>query len=188
MAKTYPDGFSKGMFVVTTPIFDLTDLEEAGIASEKFQELMNQTHDRLLEINKTINFKTTGVHAEDEFVNGNVFYKPAATTSTQTTSRILAQSFIKIVYFGALPADATPKTVAHGIDFTGADFMFTKIFGVATDPTTPLSINIPYVNVSGTIATDIELYVDGTNIVITGNGLDLSAFTNVLVTLEYVKY
>jgi hypothetical protein len=190
MAKSYPDGFDIGLYLPTTEVFDVGDLEQAGIKNPRFQELLIRLAQRVNKINSVINYKTTGIYDEEEFINGNIFVDPASSTTTGSNAFNYAQEFRKMVYFGALPDGtvSTTKSVAHGITFDSA-VIFTKRSVTATDSTNLLSIDIPYINVSGTVASNIEVYVDNTNVTITlSAAVDLSSFDNCIVILEYLKY
>ena len=85
-----------------------------------------------------------------------------------------------VIDFGALPNTAT-KSTAHGINVT-ANTRFTRIYGVANDPSTSF-IPLPFVDTAGN---SIELNVDATNVnVITP--ADYTAYTDTYIVLEYVE-
>ena len=87
-----------------------------------------------------------------------------------------------VVNFGQLPNTAT-TTVAHGIDFT-TEYTLTRFYGAATDTTNRVYIPLPYA--SPTLANNIELSADATNVSIT-TGSDRTNFDTTYVILEYLK-
>jgi hypothetical protein len=88
----------------------------------------------------------------------------------------------KVVNFGALPNTAA-KTVAHGITFD-ADSTLTRLYASATDPVNLLYIPIPYA--SSVLASNIEISLDATNVIIT-TGSNRSAYTTCYVVIEWLK-
>jgi len=92
------------------------------------------------------------------------------------------QGFRKVFDFGSLP-NATAKTIAHGLTLT-ADFHFTRIFATATDTSGFNAIPIPFA--SPTLANNISIEVDSTNVTIT-TGSDRTAFNQCFVILEFLK-
>lgn len=88
----------------------------------------------------------------------------------------------KVVDIGALPNSGV-KTVVHEIAFD-ADSTLTRLYGAATDPTGLNYIPLPYA--SATLVNNIELSLDGTNVIIT-TGSNRSAFTRCTVVIEWTK-
>lgn len=88
----------------------------------------------------------------------------------------------KVIDFGALP-NAGVKTVAHGITFDASSSL-THLYASATDPVNLLYIPIPYA--SPTLANNIEISLDSTNVIIT-TGTNRSAFTICYVVIEWLK-
>ncbi len=127
----------------------------------------------------TLNKKETGLYEEFETATGQLYFKDLTATDPQkrNVSRV-------VVNFGALPNTGT-KTVAHGITFpTPNTYSAVNIYAAATDPTGIINIPIPYA--SPTLANNIELLIDATNISIT-TGSDRTAFTKCYVVFEFIK-
>lgn len=133
----------------------------------------------LNDIASATNTKDSGLYDAIETITGQQFLP---TFSTQTQANATYRTvFRKVIDFGALPNTAT-KSVAHGITF-GSTLSATKIYGAATDPAT-LWIPLPYA--SPTLANNIELNLDATNVnVITGS--NRTNFTRCFIILEYIK-
>ncbi len=94
-------------------------------------------------------------------------------------------TYRSVVDFGTLP-NAGSTSVSHGITTT-ANTLFTRIYGVATDPggaAITRAIPLPFVDPSA-LANGILLEVNATNVVIT-TAIDYSAFTTTYVVLEYI--
>jgi hypothetical protein len=136
----------------------------------------------LNQMSLVLNTKDTGYYPLTEFVCGQLYFPDPTLTSASTTTPVWRQVFRKVINFGALPNTAT-KTVAHGITIT-ATTSFTRIYGVATDPSTSF-LPLPY---SSATANDvIEVWVDATNVNIKV-GKDRSGYTTCYVVLEYLKF
>ena len=88
----------------------------------------------------------------------------------------------KVIDFGALPNTAT-TSVAHGISFDASSTL-THLYAAATDPVNFIYLPIPYA--SPTLANNIEIYLDATNVnIITGS--NRAAFTICYVVIEWLK-
>lgn len=130
----------------------------------------------------SINSKDSGYYPLTEFMSGQSWFKDPTLNSQSNKTPVLRQGFRKVINFGMLANTAT-KSVLHGIDFSaGSTYIFTRIYGAATNPTAPRAIPLPYVSAAG-IA---ELYVTGTHIVVTTTA-DYSAYTRCIVVVEYLK-
>lgn len=118
-------------------------------------------------------------------VNG--FYLPEETGSfkqyfTPNDSQVNRNVYRKTIDFGALP-NAGVTSVAHGITFDTSSTL-TQLYAAATDPVNLLYIPIPYA--SPTLANNIEISLDATNVIIT-TGSNRSAFTTCYVVIEWLK-
>ena len=118
------------------------------------------------------NAKELGLYNFTESLNGQTF--PGATPQKKTGV------YRKVIECGALP-NAANKPVAHGISGIANSWMFTRIYGVARNPTTTQFIPLPD---SG--AFQVSLMVDATYINI-ATIANLTAFTYSIVILEYMK-
>ena len=108
-----------------------------------------------------------------ETATGQAYFTPGDPNKFRYGSRT-------VVNFGALPNTGT-TSVAHGITIT-ANTRFTRIYGVANDPSTSF-IPLPFIDTAGN---SVELNVDATNVnIITPS--DYTAYTVTYVVLEYVE-
>ena len=127
----------------------------------------------------SINSKDSGVYDTLETITGQK-YLPVFSTAPASNATY-RDVFRVIVNFGSLPNTGT-KSVAHGLTI-GSTWTVTRLYGAATNPSNSF-IPLPYA--SPTLANNIELNVDGTNVnVITGS--DRTAYTASYVVLEYMK-
>lgn len=159
-----------GAFIPTTQVWSVSEIDTQ---SQAFKELFVRLHQNINSIAMLLNLKDTGQYSPQEMVCGQQYKfgdKPK-------------QVFRKVINFGALPNTAS-KTSAHGISIT-TDYIFTRIYGVASDTTSKNYIPLPYASV--TDADNVELKVDGTNITIT-TGKDRTAFDTTYVILEFCKF
>lgn len=170
-----------GSFMPTTQIWDPAVIEQMDVTSPEFKRLIVQLYQNMNLMAQILNTKESGYYYQEEFVNGNVWFPNPAYTSSTPKAPIPRQEFIKVVNFGSLPNTAS-KSVAHGLTIT-AGYRFTHIFGAATDPSTSF-IPLPYA--SPTLANNIELSVDATNVVVT-TGSDRTAYTDSFIVLRYIK-
>lgn len=149
--------------------------EDVGQKDLKIRQYLNL-------IAAATNTKDSGIYDGLETITGQQFLP---TFSTQTTSNATAREVIrKVIDFGALP-NAALKSVAHGIPIgvaANVDFSVTKMYAAATNPGVSW-IPLPYA--SPTLANNIELNFDATNINIT-TGIDRTAYTRCFVIVEYM--
>lgn len=129
-----------------------------------------------------INTKTSGWYTKEEVMTGEVFFPSADSRNSNSVEATYRQIFRKVIEFGALP-DNTTKSVPHGIAITNAT-RFVYIYGTANDPVSRTYKPIPHS--SPTASNSISLDVDDTNIIIE-TGANLTAFTDVYITLGYTK-
>lgn len=175
MPGSIPAGADIGLYVPTTRIINTgIDLDKKGLLFV----MTNITRD-INYMSLALNAKNSGYYVLTEFLDGNQWFN--LTTTDQSSSRVYRGEFRCVVNFGALP-NATSATVAHGLDTT--NWIVTKIYGAATDPTGSNFIPIPYA--SPTLNQNISIAVDATNVTIT-TGIDRTAFTTTYVVLEYLK-
>lgn len=176
MAYTTNTNANAGFFLPTTASIDVSRINEVDVNSPEFKQLLVQLYQFLNQSALAINNKPSGYFLDQEFNCGSLYFKSGSSTPFD-----LRPVFRKVIDCGALPNNAT-KSVAHGITVTSS-FVFTKIYGAATDPSTDF-IPLPYA--SSTAAENIELSVDATNVNIT-TGNDRTGFTTTYVVLEYLK-
>jgi hypothetical protein len=154
-------------------------LPENYIIPDEIDQKDVKIREYLNNISIAVNKKDSGIYDSIETITGQSFLPTFSTsTSSNTNYRTV---FRKTIDFGSLP-NTTTKSVAHGIIF-GTTFSTTKIYGSATDPTNSF-IPLPYS--SPTLANNIELNLDGTNVnIITGS--DRTSYTRSFVIIEYIK-
>lgn len=174
----------QGSFVPTTNIWDPTEIYSTEVTSPDFKELMVRLYQNLNKMAISLNLKDTGYYDTQEFVTGQLFFPDPTLRSTSSRTPDFRQGYRKVVIFGTLPNTGTTN-VAHGITCS-ANTIFTRIYGVATDPTVAFSyLPLPYA--SSTAANNIELSVDNTNVTII-TGSNRAAYTITSVVLEYLKF
>jgi len=184
---SFQDGVNPGLFISTTPIFDVTDLEGKSFSSSEFQQFLVVLTQRINDLSIQINLKDTGIYSELEFVNSQVFFPNPAWSSITSQYPTQRQVFRKVINFIdgttvlSLPNTGT-TSVPHGITID-ANTSFTRIYGAASDPSTSF-IPLPYA--SPTAANNIELDVDAVNVNIT-TGSDRTGYTICYIILEYIK-
>lgn len=167
-----------GLFLPTTPLFDVGDLNNPQQAKELIIRLTQKLNDVIL----ALNLKTSGYFVEDQFVTGDVFFSNPALSATTPQTPIFRQVFRKVIDFGALPDTAT-KSVAHGLVPT-ALWTFTLIYATASDTTGLTYIPIPYA--SPVLADNIALDVDAVNVNIT-TGSNRTNYNICYIVLEFIK-
>jgi hypothetical protein len=170
-----------GMFIPTTNIWDTSSLEAVKFPNPEMKELFVRLYQNLNLTSSTLNLRDAGYYPITEFVNGQLYFPNPAYNSSTATTPTYRQVYRKVINFGALPNTGT-KSVAHGITITSS-VTFTRIYATATQPSTSF-IPIPYA--SPTLANNIELNVDATNVNIT-TGSNRSAYTVTYVVLEWIK-
>ena len=136
-----------------------------------------------------LNVKDSGYYAQEEIVNGQLFYPDySRVDSASSAPSTYRQVFRKVINTGTLPNTGTTNT-AHGITLLplagNTTFVFTRIYGCATDPVNKIFLPLPFA--SPTDAENIRIHADNTNIVIT-TGANRTAFTVSHVVVEYIKY
>lgn len=172
-----------GSFVPTTNVWDVEQLQDIDLSSPEFNELLVRLYQNINLISLVLNTKDSGYYNTREFVCGQLLFPNPTANDTDSNANDFRQVIRLVVDFGALP-NAASKSVAHGLTVS-ATTQFTRIYATATDPVGFNYIPIPYA--STTLINNIELRVDATNVTIT-TGIDRTAFTEVLVVLEYVQF
>lgn len=181
MAKSYPSQLNPGSFVPITDVFDVSTIQDLDINSAEFKEFLVRVRQNINDIAMVLNTKNSGYYYQQEFVDGNIFFPNPSLSSTTPQAPTPRQEYRKVINFGALP-NTTSKAVAHGITFN-ANTTVTRLYASATDPSTSY-IPIPYA--SPTLANNIELSMDGTNVTIT-TGSDRTGYTICYVVIEYLQ-
>jgi hypothetical protein len=171
-----PDPFI-GLFLPTTPLFDVGDLEDPAQSRELIIRLTQKINDIII----ALNLKDTGYYPLDVFVNGQSFFENPALSDVSTQLPTFRQVFRKVFLSGPLPNVGT-LTIPHGIPIT-ASFTFTRIYGAASDTNGFNYIPLPEAFVNGNI---VDLSVNLMDIVIHTNW-NASNFLVVYIVLEWLE-
>ncbi len=171
-----------GMFVPTTNIWDVAQLQSMDVNSPEFKELLLRLYQNVNTIALVLNRKDSALYDTSEFVNGQTYFPNPAFNSSTGSVPAPRQVFRLVINFGALP-NTTTKSVAHGLTITSA-YTFTRIYATASDTSGLNYIPIPYA--SPTLANSIELKVSSTDVTII-TGSNRSNFNICYVVLEYIK-
>lgn len=148
---------------------------------EEWEDARQFLIERLREIVDGVNARDYASYIDRDTLNGQLWL-PGIGTSFRDVFR-------KVIDLGGLPDFGTtdPKNVAHGITFS-ANTCITRLYGAASDPgVTTLNSGIPLPYVEPTASAHIGIEIDGTNIIINGNGAtDYSAYTCAYVVIEWI--
>ena len=169
-------------FIATTNVWDVAQIYEVDVTTREFKELLVRLYQNINNIATLLNGKDTGLYNTFEIINGQRYFANPALNSSTTAVANLRQVYRTTVNFGALPNTAS-KSVAHNI-ITTSSTTFTRIYACASDTTGHNYIPIPYA--SPTLANNIEISVDATNVTIT-TGSDRTNFNVCYVVLEYLQ-
>ena len=169
-----------GSFGPTTNVWDITELQNVDVKSPEFKELLVRLYQNINLLALVLQTADKGIYDTEEFVNGQIWYPNPAYNSASLTSPQYRQVFRKVINMGPLQNPLTRQP--HGITCT-ADTSFTRIYGTATDPIGLTYIPLPYVDVA--VASNIQLYVDDTNVNIVTES-DRTMYTICYVVLEYL--
>ena len=160
----------------TTQIFDLTSLRDVDVKSDEFKEFIVRLYQ---EVNKHaifINQKDHGIYSIEQYGSCKQYF-PVVTGGN---FRGIARTALPFTFAGNSPGTVT---VPHGITFN-ADTRVVLTQCEANDPTAPLNIPIPFVDVTGGGAGNIERYMDNTNVYIV-TAIDYTAYTDNFIVIEY---
>jgi len=170
-----------GIFIPTTEVWDVQQVYNLDI-SEDFKELLIRLYQNINRMALAINAKESGYYSLTPYSCGKFYFPNTSLNSTTSTVPTYRGTQRLTVNFGTLPNTGS-KSVAHNIPITST-VTFVDIRGTSNNLTSPGYIPIPYS--SPTLANNIELKVDGTNVtIITGN--DRSAYTVTTIVLEYLQ-
>ncbi|MGJ0429580.1 hypothetical protein [Methylobacter sp.] len=177
MSGSYPDSVNPGLFLSTTPMYDVGDLNDQENLKQLVVKLTQFSNDIAIILNQ----KDSALYSLEQFVNGQTFFpNPALSSSTEQTPTP-RQVFRQVFLTGPLPNTGI-LLIPHNIAPT-ALFTFTRIYATASNTTLLEYIPIPFVSTTGNI---VSILVDSVNIVITTN-FNASGFDVVYVILEWLK-
>jgi hypothetical protein len=163
-----------GIYVPTSYNWDITQIMSTEITDPQFKELIVRLYQNIGNIATALNAKESAVYSIDQFLTGQVWFNPKSSNLGDRRG-----CFRKVINVGALNAGVT--TIAHGLAPTN-QWKFTYIGGTASNTATQNYFPIPYAGIAGN---NIELRVDGTNVIITNNGGQV--FTDCYIVLEFLK-
>lgn len=175
MCPYVPDQqINTGSYIPTTSVFDVSAIYETDITSPEFKELLVRLYQNVNNIAVALNTKDSAYYIQEEFVNGQLFFNPASSNPLD-----LRGDFRKLINIGALGAGVTNTN--HNLAITST-WKFTRIYGTASNTGTLNYYPLPFAGAAGN---NIELRVNGTQVVINNNSG--ATFTDCYVILEYVK-
>ena len=181
MAASNP--LNSGSFVPTTQVWDVSEIYAIESIDPKLQELLVRMYQNLNLQALVLNTKESGFYVLSQFVDGNVWFPNPALSSSSSTTPVLRQEYIKVIYYTTALPNAGTATIPHGITVTSAT-TFTQIYATANDTTGMNYIPISYA--SPTLANNIEIKVDATNVTII-TGSDRTNFTKTYIVLRYLQ-
>jgi hypothetical protein len=168
-----------GLFIPDTNVWDIDLVRDIDVTSDAFKELLVRLYQNINNISLVLNIKDSAYYVQQEFLNGQSFFP---NTNINFNNQNTRQAFRMVVNFGPLP-DTSTISIPHGIEVSNG-FTFTRIYGASSNQITMQYIPLPYA--SPTLANNIQLDVDATNVTIT-TGSNRSSYTTTYVILEYIK-
>lgn len=174
----YPDSVNPGMFLPTTPMFDVGDLND----QENLKQLVVQLIQFVNNIAVVLNQKDSALYVREQFVNGQLFFPNPAYDTNPDIPVTQRQVYRQVFLTGPLP-NAGILLIPHGIPITTI-YSFTRIYGTASDQIGLNYIPLPQAFVNGNI---VDLAVDAVNIIIHTNW-NASNYTLVYIILEWIPY
>ena len=75
-------GQNKGYFIPTTQSWDVTELMETDVNSQKFKELIIRLYQQINLVAQQVNNKGTGFYNKQEFATGETFFSSPGASST----------------------------------------------------------------------------------------------------------
>jgi len=175
-------GIQDGLYVPTTSVWDVAQVEDVDVTSPEFKELLVRLYQNINLIAEVLNLKDSAYYDTNEFVTGQSYFPNPAFNSSTTTVATYRPVYRLVVNFGALPNTAA-KSVAHNIPIN-TGFTFTRIYGAASDTTDLEYIPLPYASASGT--NNVEVDITATDVVVT-TASDMTNYNVTYITIEYMK-
>ncbi len=172
-----------GAFVPTNYIFDVQQLQSVEVTSPEFKELLVRLYQNINTMALVLNVKDTGMYQVTELVNGQLYFSNPNNNSSTVAAPALRQVYRKVINYTTGLPNTTSVAIPHNIVCTAAT-TFTRIYATSSDTAGKNYIPIPYA--SPTLANNIELKVDATNVTII-TGSNRSNFTQTYIVLEYLQ-
>ena len=157
-----------GLYIPNNYVWDVQQIQQADVNSPEFKELLIRLYQNINSMCIALNLKESGYYNTLEFVNGQMWFPNPANNSSTPVS----------------PNNTTTKK-KHYIPINPA-FSGTRIYATATDPVGLTMIPLPYVDVTGSGAANVQLNIDDTYVYITTTA-NLSNYTICYVVIEYLK-
>ena len=79
---------SMGLFVPTTDVFDIGNIQKLDVNSPEFKELIIRLQFRTNQLALTLNQKDTGIYSLMQFLTSQTFYPNQALSSTTSATPI----------------------------------------------------------------------------------------------------
>ncbi len=177
MAGSFPDSVNPGLFLPTTPMFDVGDIND-----ENIKQLIVQLTQSVNNMAIVVNQKDSGLYRLEQFVNGQTYFADPALTETTPQTPTPRQVYRQVFLTGPLP-NAGTLLIPHNIPITNI-YTFTRIYGTANDQIGLNYIPIPQAFIGGNI---VDLSVDAMNIIIRTN-FNATNYTVVYIILEWLPY
>jgi hypothetical protein len=172
-----------GSFVPTTNSYDVSEVINAKL-DKNLEGLLIKLYQNLNVMALNTNMKDIGYYNTLEFTNGQQWFPdPNLDSSSQTTPAFRPVNRI-VINFGALPAAAGVKRIAHGLDLTSGASL-TRLYGASSDQVNKLYVPIPYASATND---NIELYADATYVYVTVNSNTWATYLVTYIVLEYIPY
>lgn len=178
MPGSYPDSVNPGLFLSTTPMFDVGDLNDQENLKQLVIKLTQFSNDIVIILNQ----KDSAIYDRTQFVCGQTYFPNPLLTSDTPQTPVYRQVYRQTFLTGPLP-DTGILLIPHGIPITNI-YSFTRIYGTASDQVGLNYIPLPEAFVNGNI---VDLAVDAVNIIIHTNW-NASNYTLVYIVLEWLPY
>lgn len=176
MSGSIPNQLNFGSYIPTTYTWEIQQLQDANI-DPKLKELLIRLYQNINNMSLVINTKDSAIYFDQEFLTGQIYFPNPNLNSTTAQAPTPRSVFRKVVNFGTLPNAAT-TSIAHGISFNSS-YIFTRIYGAATDQTGLNALPIPQ--------QDLIVTVDATNVSVTTTS-NYSSYNQTYIVLEYIKF
>lgn len=167
---------SRGSYVPTTNIWDVTNLYSIDVNSPAFKELLVRLYQNLSLMASVVNTKESAIYPQQEFVTGGIVPFSTLNPNTQQNRPIFR------FYYEANVLAAGATSIPLGFT-VGSTWRFMSISGAATNQTTGNHYPLPYVDAAG--VANIELRATNTTIEINNNSGQ--TFLGLVIILEYMK-
>jgi hypothetical protein len=169
---------NQGASLPSNYIWDIQEIQQVNV-DPRLKELLIRLYQNLNIMALTINMKDTAIYQLIEVMNGQSYFPNPLNNSTTPVAASNRTVFRKTFLINNMGASAT---ILHNITVTSLT-TFTRIYGVANDTSGNNYYPIPWASAAG--ATNIEIKVNATQIVITNNST--ITFSTVYVVLEYIQ-